>query len=37
MLIVITQKAMVHEKALFEKLAENREHYLHVDALEQKN
>lgn len=36
MLIVITQKAMDHEKALFEKLAENRDHYLHADVLDEK-
>ncbi|MDM3559956.1 LemA family protein [Proteus vulgaris] len=36
MLIVITQKAMGHEKILFERLAENRDHYLHADVLEQK-
>ncbi|MFU9075323.1 LemA family protein [Proteus sp. LHD240705] len=36
MLIVITQKAMDHEKALFEKLAENRGHYLHADVLDEK-
>lgn len=36
MLIVITQKAMDHEKTLFEKLAENRDHYLHADVLDEK-
>ncbi|RNT25903.1 LemA family protein [Proteus mirabilis] len=36
MLIVITQKAMGHEKILFERLAENRDHYLHADVLDQK-
>lgn len=36
MLIVITQKAMDHEKALFEQLAENRERYLHADILDKK-
>lgn len=36
MLIVITQKAMGYEKILFERLAENRDHYLHADVLDQK-
>ncbi|MBQ0213209.1 LemA family protein [Proteus vulgaris] len=36
MLIVITQKSMDHEKILFEKLAENRDHYLRTDVLDQK-
>lgn len=36
MLTTITQKAMEHEKTLFEKLAENRTHYLHTDGLNQK-
>lgn len=36
MLIVITQKAIGHEKILFERLAENRDHYLHADVLDQK-